>query len=80
MSDIPISGSNACHFRASSGKGWHADVDEGEGALEAEAEAGVRHRAIAAQIALPGVMLFVEQKNPPTVRDLTCSRRFLDLR
>src|SRR6266481_965633 len=34
--------------------------DVGEGALEAEAEAGMRHRAIAAQIAVPGVALFVD--------------------
>src|SRR6266436_2349593 len=34
--------------------------DVGEGALEAEAEAGVRHRAVAAQIAVPGVMLPVD--------------------
>jgi hypothetical protein len=31
--------------------------DVGEGALEAEAEAGMRHRAVAAQIAVPGVVL-----------------------
>src|SRR5271163_4417368 len=41
-----------------------ADVGEagdvGEGALEAEAEAGVRHRAVAAQIAVPGVVLPVD--------------------
>src|SRR5712672_3618585 len=34
--------------------------DVGEGALEAEAEAGVRHRAVAAQIAVPGVVLAVD--------------------
>src|SRR6266852_4433995 len=34
--------------------------DVGEGALEAEAEAGVRHRAVAAQIAVPGVVLPVD--------------------
>src|SRR5580704_5678627 len=41
-----------------------ADVGEagdvGEGALEAEAEAGVRHRAVAAQVAVPGVVLPVD--------------------
>src|SRR5580692_2968923 len=40
-----------------------ADVGEagdvGEGALEAEAEAGVRHRAVAAQVAVPRVVLAV---------------------
>src|SRR5260370_42266206 len=34
--------------------------DVGEGALEAEAEAGVRDRAVAAQIAVPGVVLLVD--------------------
>src|SRR6266852_3645061 len=34
--------------------------DVGEGALEAEAEAGVRYCAIAAQIAVPGVVLPVD--------------------
>src|SRR5437660_12684313 len=34
--------------------------DVGEGALEAEAEAGLRHRAVAAQIAVPGVVLAVD--------------------
>src|SRR5438270_1933694 len=38
--------------------GEAGDVDEG--ALEAEAEAGVRHRAIAAQVAVPGVALAVD--------------------
>src|SRR5215469_565951 len=41
-----------------------ADVGEagdvGQGALEAEAEAGVRHRAVAPQIAVPGVVLLVD--------------------
>src|SRR5580700_1899761 len=32
----------------------------GEGALEAEAEAGVRHRAVAPQVAVPGVMLLID--------------------
>src|SRR5207237_2107522 len=34
--------------------------DVGEGALEAEAKASVRHRAVAAQIAVPGVVLLVD--------------------
>src|SRR5215472_9830595 len=34
--------------------------DVGEGALEAEAEAGVRHRAVAPQIAVPGVLVLVD--------------------
>src|SRR5271163_4599800 len=41
-----------------------ADVGEagdvGEGALEAEAEAGVRYCAVAAQIAVPGVVVAVD--------------------
>jgi hypothetical protein len=41
-----------------------ADVGEaddvGEGALETEAEAGMRHSAVAAQIAVPGVVLPVD--------------------
>src|SRR3984893_1881120 len=41
-----------------------ADVGEagdvGEGTLEAEAEAGVRHRAVAPEIAVPGVVLLVD--------------------
>src|SRR5271165_4816963 len=34
--------------------------DVGEGALEAEAEAGMRHRAVAAQVAVPGVVVAVD--------------------
>src|SRR5271169_6376360 len=34
--------------------------DVGEGALKAEAEAGMRHRAVAAQVAVPGVVLAVD--------------------
>src|SRR5215471_2154061 len=34
--------------------------DIGEGALEAEAKAGVRHRAVAAQVAVPGVFVLVD--------------------
>jgi hypothetical protein len=34
--------------------------DAGEGALEAEAEAGVRDRVVTAQIAVPGVVLLVD--------------------
>src|SRR5712691_2321107 len=34
--------------------------DVGEGALEAEAEAGMRHRAVAPEIAVPGVVLPVD--------------------
>src|SRR6201984_10413 len=41
-----------------------ADVGEagdvGEGALEAEAEAGMRHRAVTAQVAVPGVVFAVD--------------------
>jgi hypothetical protein len=41
-----------------------ADVGEagdvGEGALKAEAKAGVRHRAVAAQVAVPGVLVLVD--------------------
>src|SRR6202035_3428092 len=41
-----------------------ADVGEasdvGQRALEAEAEAGVRHGAVAAQIAVPGIVLLVD--------------------
>src|SRR5688572_18636121 len=34
--------------------------DVGDGALEAQAEAGVRHAAVAAQVAVPGVVLAVD--------------------
>jgi hypothetical protein len=34
--------------------------DAGEGALEAEAEAGIRHRAVAVEVAVPGVVLAVD--------------------
>src|SRR5262249_24585620 len=34
--------------------------DVGEGALEAQPEARVRHRAIAAQVPVPGVVLLVD--------------------
>src|SRR5215472_12000355 len=34
--------------------------DVGEGALEAEAEAGMRHSAVAPQIAVPGVLVLVD--------------------
>src|SRR5262249_23292132 len=34
--------------------------DVGERPLEAEAEAGVRHRAVAAQIAVPAVVILVD--------------------
>src|SRR5688500_3648250 len=34
--------------------------DVGEGALEAQAEAGVRHAAVAAQVAVPGVGVFID--------------------
>src|ERR1700719_4314995 len=34
--------------------------DVGEGALEAEPEAGARHRAVAAQVAVPGIVLPVD--------------------
>jgi hypothetical protein len=34
--------------------------DVGQGALETEAEAGMRHRAVAAQIAVPGLVFPVD--------------------